>query len=137
MNGCSPTNTSILLVDDAPSARAILKDMLSEMGFETILEASDGREAKGILERERVDLVLCDQVMPDMSGKDLLVHIRQSLQIEQLPVIFVSALGSVGDVEEVLELQATDYLVKPVSLRRLRRKIEDALLPCGERIEIS
>jgi DNA-binding response OmpR family regulator len=65
------------------------------------------------------------------------VHIRNVLQRSELPVIFVSAVGAVNEVEEALELQATDYLVKPVSLRKLRRKIEDALLSSSERIEIS
>ena len=136
MNANSHNRASVLIVDDAASARTVLKDMLVELGFGAILEASDGREATEILERQSVDIVLCDQVMPDMSGKDLLVHIREGLHKERLPVIFVSALGAVSDVEEVLDLNATDYLVKPVSLRKLRRKIEDALQPVTERIEL-
>ena len=137
MNENSHAHFSVLIVDDAPSARAVLKDMLTELGFDSIHEAANGREASSIISRESVNLVLCDQVMPDMSGKELLVHIRQELRKEKLPVIFVSALSAVHEVEEVLELQATDYLVKPVSLRKLRRKIEDALHPTTERIELS
>jgi DNA-binding response OmpR family regulator len=133
----SLNQASVLVVDDTPSAREVLKDMLTEIGFGTILEAADGREASALLQRESVDIVLCDQVMPDMSGKDLLVHIRNVIQRAELPVIFVSALGAVNEVEEALELQATDYLVKPVSLRKLRRKVEDALINASERIEIS
>ena len=133
----SLNQASVLVVDDTPSAREVLKDMLTEIGFGTILEAADGREASALLQRESVDIVLCDQVMPDMSGKDLLVHIRNVIQRSELPVIFVSALGAVNEVEEALELQATDYLVKPVSLRKLRRKVEDALINASERIEIS
>lgn len=133
----SLNQASVLVVDDTASAREVLKDMLTEIGFGTILEAVDGREASALLQRESVDIVLCDQVMPDMSGKDLLVHIRYVLQRSELPVIFVSSLGAVHEVEEALELQATDYLVKPVSLRKLRRKIDDALLSSSERIEIS
>ena len=133
----SLNQASVLVVDDTASAREVLKDMLTEIGFGTILEAADGREASALLQRESVDIVLCDQVMPDMSGKDLLVHIRNVIQRSELPVIFVSALGAVNEVEEALELQATDYLVKPVSLRKLRRKVEDALINSSERIEIS
>jgi hypothetical protein len=137
MNMNSLNQASVLVVDDTATAREVLKDMLTEIGFGTILEAADGREASALLQRESVDIVLCDQVMPDMSGKDLLVHIRNVLQRSELPVIFVSALGAVNEVEEALELQATDYLVKPVSLRKLRRKVEDALINSSERIEIS
>jgi DNA-binding response OmpR family regulator len=136
MNGNTYSPLSVLIVDDAPSARAVLKDMLSELGFESIHEAANGREASSIISRESVHLVLCDQVMPDMSGKELLVHIRQNLRQETLPVIFVSALSAVHEVAEVLELQATDYLVKPVSFRKLRRKIEEALHLATERIEL-
>jgi CheY-like chemotaxis protein len=137
MNQHCHSSTSVLIVDDAPSARAVLKDMLEELGFGAIFEAADGREATAVLEQQTVDIVLCDQVMPDMSGKELLVHIRQTLGRDKLPVIFVSALSAVNEVEEVLELKATDYLVKPVSLRKLLRKLEDALLPPTERIELS
>lgn len=137
MNMNSLNQASVLVVDDTPSAREVLKDMLTEIGFGTILEAADGREASALLQRQSVDIVLCDQVMPDMSGKDLLVHIRNVIQRSELPVIFVSALGAVNEVEEALQLQATDYLVKPVSLRKLRRKVEDALINSSERIEIS
>ena len=137
MNENAHSQTSILIVDDVPSARAVLKDMLTELGFTRVIEASDGRDATAILAREPVNLVLCDQVMPDMSGKELLLHIRRNLRNEELPVIFVSALGAVSDVEEVLDLQATDYLVKPISIRKLRRKLEDALHPSNERIVIA
>ena len=137
MNTNSLNQASVLVVDDTSSAREVLKDMLTEIGFGRILEAADGREASAVLKRESVDIVLCDQVMPDMSGKDLLVHIRNELNRSALPVIFVSAVGAVNEVEEALELQATDYLVKPVSLRKLRRKIDDALLSSSERIELS
>jgi hypothetical protein len=95
MNMNSLNQASVLVVDDTPSAREVLKDMLTEIGFGTILEAADGREASALLQRQSVDIVLCDQVMPDMSGKDLLVHIRNVLQRSELPVIFVSAVGAV------------------------------------------
>lgn len=137
MNENAHNQISILIVDDVPSARAVLKDMLTEFGFTRVLEASDGRHAAAILKRVPIDLVLCDQVMPDMSGKELLLYIRRTLRNEKLPVIFVSSLGAVSDVEEVLNLQATDYLVKPISMRKLRRKLEEALRLSNERIEIS
>jgi two-component system chemotaxis response regulator CheY len=136
MNDKTNSHTSVLIVDDLRSARDLLKDMLAELGFTNVIEAADGREAATLLEKHTVDLVLCDQVMPDMCGKDLLLHIRRNLHNQTLPVIFVSSLGAVTDVEEVLELQANGYLVKPVSLRKLRRTVDEALHPVDERIEL-
>lgn len=127
---------SILIVDDVTSAREILKDMVSELGFSAIYEATDGQEARNLLATKEIDVVLCDQVMKDMSGRELLVHIRQDLKKTGLPVIFVSALSSVADVEETMDLSATDYIVKPPSFRKLRRKIEDALYATGRRVEL-
>ena len=111
--------------------------MLTELGFGEILEAAEDREESPNFASDTVDIVLCNQAMPDMSGKEPLVHLRRKFGKETPPVIFVSSLRAVHQVEEVLELQGTEHLVKPVSLRKLRRKIEGALHLATERTELS
>jgi two-component system chemotaxis response regulator CheY len=127
---------SALIVDDTASARAVLRDMLTELGFAHIHEASDGRQAAEFLATTTVDIVLCDQIMTDMSGQMLLAHLRADGRLATLPVIMVSALSNISDVDAALETGATDYLVKPVSFRKLRRKVEDALYGSTEQIEL-
>jgi CheY-like chemotaxis protein len=119
----------VLVIDDLKSARAVLSDMLKDLGFLRILEASDGDEALKMLQKNPVQLILCDFLMEGMNGIEFLEHLKNSSQNEHAPVIFVSALGDVSSVESAMKLGATDYLVKPVSFRKFKRKIESTLLP--------
>ncbi len=117
----------VLIVDDVRSARVLLGDMLRELGFSTFIEARDGSEALEKLKTTPVQLVLCDFLMEGMSGIDFLNELRGHSEIQHPPVIFVSAVGDVSSVEAAMELGATDYLVKPVSFRKFKRKIEHTL----------
>jgi two-component system chemotaxis response regulator CheY len=117
----------VLVIDDMRSARAVLSDMLKDLGFRRTLEAKDGAEALEMLKVTRVQLILCDFLMEGMSGVEFLEELKRSCPDQIPPVIFVSALGDVSSVEAAMELGATDYLVKPVSFGKFRRKIEHTL----------
>jgi CheY-like chemotaxis protein len=101
--------------------------MLTELGFTSFLEARDGKEALEILHTKPVQLIFCDNLMDGMSGLEFIASLRQGQDFRQVPVIFVSAVGEVSTVEDAMENGAADYLVKPISFRKLRRKVEDAL----------
>lgn len=117
----------VMIVDDIPGTRDIMKDMLEEMGFKRIVEASDGREALEMLKADGAQLIICDYMMKDMSGLDLLNQIRNHPYLVDVPFIVVSAVGDVPVIETALELGASDYIVKPLSFQLLRRKITDVL----------
>ena len=117
----------VLVIDDVKSARAIACDMLKDLGFNHCLEASDGFEALEILKHTQVQLILCDFIMEGMSGVEFLYHLQNQPSRCSAPVIFVSALGDVSSVEAAMQLGANDYLVKPVSFRKFRRKVEGIL----------
>jgi CheY-like chemotaxis protein len=119
----------VLVIDDLKSARAVLSDMLKDLGFPKVLEAGDGKEALGMLKKNPVQLILCDFLMEGMNGIEFLEQLKDSHNSEHPPVIFVSALGDVSSVESAMKLGATDYLVKPVSFRKFKRKIESTLCP--------
>ena len=124
----SPTsNLPVLIVDDMRSARAVLSDMLKDLSFKNTLEASDGVAALAILKEQPVQLILCDFLMAGMNGVEFLEELKKTCPDTIPPVIFVSALGDVSSVEAAMELGATDYLVKPVSFGKFRRKIESSL----------
>jgi CheY-like chemotaxis protein len=118
----------ILVIDDVKSARALLGDMLQQLGFSQCLEASDGAEALEILKKTRVQLILCDFRMDGMNGMQLLSHLNKRHPEEHAPVIFVSAVGDVSSVDEAISRGATGYLVKPISFRKLKRRIEQTLI---------
>ena len=114
----------ILVIDDVQSARAILCDMLRELGFTNFIEAKNGQEGLHVLARQEVQMIFCDNVMEGMSGLDFLTYLRNHRSCSDIPVIFVSAVGDVSTVEEAIDLGAVDYIVKPISFRKLRRKID-------------
>lgn len=114
----------VLVIDDVQSARAVLCDMLRELGFARFIEAKDGQEGLEILKKQQVQMIFCDNLMEGMSGIDFLTCLRTHRSCSDVPVIFVSAVGDVSTVEEAIDLGAVDYVVKPISFRKLRRKLE-------------
>lgn len=126
----------ILVVDDVAVNREILKRRLVRRGF-AITEAGGGREALEIIDREPVDLVLLDIMMPDVDGLEVVRTVRRSRSTEELPIIMVSARSFSEDVTQCLELGANDYVTKPVDFeatlklinRELARKLGDCAAP--------
>jgi len=108
----------ILIVDDEELARKRLKRLLRQLGFERDLtEASDGEDALQILEAEEFDLVFLDIQMPGLDGLSL-AHVTQDLP----PVIFTTAYSQYA--VEAFEVNAVDYLMKPIQQARLQASIE-------------
>ncbi len=103
----------VLVVDDIMSNVKLLEARLTAEYFE-ILTASSGREALDILDRERVDVVLLDVMMPGMDGFEACRHIKQNSNTAHIPVIMVTALDQPADKVHGLEAGADDFLTKPV-----------------------
>ena len=111
---------SILLVDDQKSLRRSLSLMLLSAGFDTT-EAGSGTQALAELNQAEYDLVITDLRMDDMSGIDLLREIKQLRP--QLPVILITAYGSIESAVDAMRLGAFDYLTKPFSEQDILEKI--------------
>lgn len=118
----------VLVVDDVPATRAILRDMLWEMGFTHIAEAGDGREALDKLKKHRAQLIICDHIMKDMSGLDLVSQLGNYPYLVDIPFILVSACREVTIIDTALELGADDYIPKPVSFELFKRKVTDVAM---------
>ncbi len=102
----------ILSVDDDPDIRKRISTYLEDSGF-IVFEASNGKEALNLFASKKPDLVLCDLIMPEMSGLELLEILKK--ESPETPIIVVSATEVMGDVIEALRLGAWDYIVKPIT----------------------
>lgn len=113
----------ILVVDDEPPIRRLLRTGLGSQGFE-VAEAADGRAAAAALARNP-DLVLLDLGLPDVSGHDLLRDWRAAGR--QTPIIILSSRTDEAGIVEALDLGADDYVTKPFGMKELVARIRTAL----------
>ena len=117
----------LLVVDDNPQNRELLLRRLTGSGYQVEV-AEGGAEALEKINQAHYDLVLLDQVMPGMSGLDLLRLLRATHSSSELPVIMVSALNDSEVIVDAFDLGANDYVVKPIDLRVMDARIQTQLL---------
>lgn len=117
------TSATILVVDDEPQIRRVMRATLSAHGY-TIIEAHDGQEALEKLRVERPDLVILDVNMPVMDGLEACREIRVSSSV---PIIMLTVRGGEKDKVRALDAGADDYIVKPFGIQELLARIRAAL----------
>jgi two-component system chemotaxis response regulator CheY len=115
----------VLVVDDVSATRALLRDMLMSLGFENVSTARNGSDALQKVHEQEVDLILSDQIMDGMSGTEFLERLRRIPGLAETPFIMVSSVRDAPIIDTALTLGVDDYLVKPISMGLLQRKIED------------
>ena len=116
----------ILIVDDDPDIVTMLEDRLEASGYNTAL-ARDGQHALEAIEQESPNLVLLDIDLPKLSGIEVLKRLAQMKQVEDLPVIVMTAYGSVHVAVEAMKEGACDFLTKPLDMDHLLIAIRKAL----------
>ena len=116
-------NMKILTVDDFSTMRRIIRNMLRQLGYNNIVEAEDGTVALHLLQREKVDFVISDWNMPNMSGLELLKAIRADENLKPIPVLLVTAELK-EYVAEAVKAGVNNYVVKPFTAETLKEKIE-------------
>ena len=117
-------NGTILVVDDEPGIRQLLRILLRNKGFE-VIEAANGRDAVAAAERyPELDLILMDIMMPELSGLDACRRIRV---YSKAPVLFLTARNTERDKEMAYENGGDDYLPKPFSQAELMMKVNSLI----------
>ncbi len=114
----------ILVVDDEPPIRRLLRTSLTPQGF-FVLEAATGRDALHLLAVEKPAIVLLDLGLPDMDGLDVIRRIRE--EGAKLPIVVLSSRGDERGKVEALDLGADDYVTKPFSMAELLARLRSAL----------
>ena len=118
----------ILIVDDSFVIRKIIKATIDLLQMETI-EAQDGEEALNILSEKfnEINLVLLDWNMPEMSGYEVLVKIKNSAEYRDIPVMMVTTEGQKSNIVAAVKAGAANYLTKPFSSEDLEIKILECI----------
>ncbi len=116
----------VLVVDDSPTERHVLEQIMREAGFE-VISASNGEEGVAKTKSERPDLVLMDVVMPGMNGYQATREIAKSKDTAGIPVIICTSRGADTDKVWGLRQGAQEYLVKPISKPVLLQKVQKIL----------
>ena len=123
---------SVLVVDDEPMARTMLRLILVRAGFE-VREAEDGNTALTEVGRSLPDLMILDIMMPGIDGFEVCEKLRSDETTNELPIIMLSAKTDSESVKRGLNLGANKYLTKPVGPDELTRHVREVLHMEGER----
>jgi CheY-like chemotaxis protein len=108
----------ILIVDDNPDVREVLRCQLEMLGY-LVISAENGYTGIAKAIAEQPDLILMDIMMPEMDGYQTMEVIRNKSEFRRLPIIALTAKAMKGDREKCLEAGASDYLAKPVNTEQL------------------
>jgi two-component system, chemotaxis family, chemotaxis protein CheY len=116
-----------LVVDDSPTMRRIVINALKTFGYGEIIEAEDGQEGLSKLMGDKVDFVITDWNMPNMTGLELTKAIRSNDSLKHLPILMVTTRGLKQDIVEALQARVNNYVVKPFTPQVLKEKIDAVL----------
>lgn len=117
----------VLIVDDYATMLRIIRNLLKQIGFENIDEASDGGRAYQMMKLNKYGLVISDWNMEPVTGIDLLRQVRSDPDLKATPFIMVTAESKTDNVVEAKKAGVSNYIVKPFSSEILKGKIASVL----------
>ena len=126
MNDTTANNSYVLVVDDNEQNLELLMAYLEDVECETI-SASNGVEAIEIVRQQQVDLILLDVMMPKMSGFEVCRRLKGDAATAEIPIIMVTALKELGDIERAIDSGTDDFLSKPVNKWELLTRVKTML----------
>lgn len=118
---------NILITDDMPSMRGMVKSILLHAGFTNLTEADSGHATIGKLKEEKFDLLICDWDMPRMSGLEVLETIRADDDLYKIPFIMVTATADRDKVKLAIDAGTDGYIIKPLQPETLLQVISKLL----------
>jgi two-component system chemotaxis response regulator CheY len=117
----------ILVVDDFPTMRRIVRNLLKELGYGNVDEAEDGAAGLSRLQGGGFDFVISDWNMPNMDGLEMLKRIRADAALSHLPVLMVTAESKKENIIAAAQAGASGYVVKPFTAATLDEKLTKIL----------
>ena len=116
-------NLKILVVDDFPTMRRIIRNLLKDLGYENVDEAEDGAMGLETLRNGSFDFVVSDWNMPNLDGLEMLKQIRADANLAKLPVLMVTAEAKKENIIAAAQAGASGYVVKPFTAATLEEKL--------------
>ena len=117
-------NTNVLIVDDYKTMLRIIRNLLKQLEFDNVEEATDGAEALAKLRAGNFGLVISDWNMAPMTGLDLLKEVRADARLKNTPFIMITAESKTENVIAAKKAGVNNYIVKPFNAPTLKSKIE-------------
>ncbi|MCX6074501.1 MAG: chemotaxis response regulator CheY [Campylobacterales bacterium] len=118
----------LLVVDDSSTMRRIIKNTLSRLGYENVLEGEDGIQGWNVLnENTDISMLITDWNMPEMNGLELVRKVRADARFNDLPIIMVTTEGGKAEVITALKAGVNNYIVKPFTPQVLKEKLAAVL----------
>ncbi len=120
-------NMPILIVDDYKTMLRIIRNLLKQIGFDNVEEATDGTEALQKLRENKFGLIISDWNMEPMTGIELLREVREDDNLKKMPFIMVTAESETENVVIAKEAGVSNYIVKPFNAATLKSKLNGVL----------
>ena len=117
-------NMRVLVVDDFSTMRRIIKNILRQLGFNNVVEADDGTTAWDVLNKDKIEFIISDWNMPQMTGIELLRKVRSSEEFSDLPFLMVTAEAQQENIIEAVQAKVSNYIVKPFTAEVMKQKID-------------
>jgi len=117
-------NIKVLIVDDFATMRKVVRNLLKQVGYEDIVEAEDGVMALKTLKSQKVDIIVSDWNMPNMTGLELLKAVRADADLAKTPFLMVTAEALQDNVVAAVKAGVSNYIVKPFTAEVLNEKIK-------------
>jgi two-component system chemotaxis response regulator CheY len=120
-------NIKILVVDDFATMRKVVRNLLKQVGYDDIVEAEDGVMAMKALKSQKIDVIVSDWNMPNMSGLELLKAVRADADLAKTPFLMVTAEALQDNVVAAVKAGVNNYIVKPFTAEVLNEKITEIM----------
>ena len=119
-------NAKIMIVEDDKLSMTLINDILEGYGY-SIIQARGGEEAVRIAYQERLDLILLDIGLPDLSGIDVTRILKDDDDLNKIPIVAVTAFAMPGDEQKILQAGADFYVSKPICISAVRQLVKEIL----------